>query len=58
MAVGGVISFILGVVLWQQWPNPVLWFIGTCVGIDLVWHGTAWVMFGLGLRQLPHATSS
>lgn len=50
---GGVISFLLGLAIWRQWPFSGLWFIGTCIGVDLVLHGAAWIVFALKARRLP-----
>jgi uncharacterized membrane protein HdeD (DUF308 family) len=50
---GGLVSFLLGLALWQQWPASGLLFVGTCVGIALVLHGSSWIAFALGLRKLP-----
>ena len=50
---GGMISFLLGLAIWRQWPVSGLWFIGACIGVDLFLHGAAWIAFALKLRQLP-----
>jgi len=52
-ALGGVVSFLLGLALWRQMPVSGLWFIGTCVGVDLLLHGAAWIAFALGVRRVP-----
>jgi uncharacterized membrane protein HdeD (DUF308 family) len=44
VAVSGVISIILGLMLWNAWPASGLWFIGFCVGIDLIAEGLGWIM--------------
>jgi uncharacterized membrane protein HdeD (DUF308 family) len=48
---GGGITALLGVLIWAQWPSSALWVIGTFVGIDLLFRGWAWVMFGLAARH-------
>ena len=50
---GGLISFLLGLALWQQWPTSGLVFVGTCVGVALILHGASWIAFALGIRKLP-----
>jgi uncharacterized membrane protein HdeD (DUF308 family) len=50
---GGLISFLLGLALWHQWPMVGLIFIGTCVGVALILHGASWISFALTLRKLP-----
>ncbi|MGH9785382.1 MAG: HdeD family acid-resistance protein [Terriglobia bacterium] len=48
--VGGIVSLFLGVLLWMEWPESGLWFIGMCIGIDMIFHGWAWVMLALAAR--------
>ena len=57
-ALGGFISFLLGVAIWRQWPMSGLWFIGTCVGIGLLLHGASWIAFAAGARKLPSSLIS
>lgn len=51
----GVISFLLGVMIWRELPEAALWVIGTFVGIELVFNGMTWLMLGLAVRKLPEA---
>lgn len=51
VAFSGLISFILGLMLWRQWPYSGFWFIGMCVGIDLIFNGWSWVAFALACRR-------
>jgi len=43
----GVVTLILGVLIWRQWPESSVWVIGTFVGIELIISGWSWVMIGL-----------
>lgn len=52
-AFSGVVSFILGVLLWMQWPFSALWFIGFAVGLSFIFAGIAWCGMALKLRALP-----
>jgi uncharacterized membrane protein HdeD (DUF308 family) len=52
-AFSGVVSFILGVLLWMQWPYSALWFIGFAVGLSFIFAGIAWAGFSLKLKALP-----
>ncbi|MBV8638180.1 MAG: DUF308 domain-containing protein [Candidatus Eremiobacteraeota bacterium] len=49
----GIISVILGVLLWMQWPFSALWFIGFAVGLSFIFAGIAWCGFAMKLRALP-----
>jgi uncharacterized membrane protein HdeD (DUF308 family) len=51
-AINGVITSVLGVLLMVQWPISGLYAIGLFVGIDLIFHGWAWIALALGLRKL------
>jgi uncharacterized membrane protein HdeD (DUF308 family) len=53
VALGGGISALLGVALVAKWPWDALWFLGMCVGIDLILNGSAWIAFALGVRRVP-----
>ena len=49
----GLITFVLGVLIWRQMPGAALWIIGMFVGIDLIFVGWSWVMLALALRTGP-----
>lgn len=46
--IGGALTLLLGILIWQQWPISGLWAIGTLVGVELMITGATWV--GLSLR--------
>src|SRR6516225_8172068 len=46
---GGIIDLILGVLIWQEWPESALWVIGMFLGINLVFRGVNWIALGLAL---------
>jgi uncharacterized membrane protein HdeD (DUF308 family) len=48
----GVVTFVLGLLIYKQWPASGLWVIGLFIGIDLIFNGWAWVALALGLRQM------
>jgi uncharacterized membrane protein HdeD (DUF308 family) len=49
----GVITLILGILVWAQWPVSALWIIGLFIGIHLIFMGWAEVMLASGVRRLP-----
>jgi uncharacterized membrane protein HdeD (DUF308 family) len=53
----GIITLILGVLIWRNLPEAGLWVIGTFIGIDLLFNGWSWVMLGLAVRNLPAGSS-
>jgi uncharacterized membrane protein HdeD (DUF308 family) len=49
---GGLVSALLGVIVWRTWPVSALWVIGMFVAIELMVRGWAWVMFAVGVRKI------
>ena len=49
----GIISLVLGVMIWRQWPYSGLWVIGLFVGIEMLLNGWSLVMLSLTGRRLP-----
>jgi uncharacterized membrane protein HdeD (DUF308 family) len=50
VVLSGVVTLLLGVMVWREWPEASLWVIGTFAGIDLAFAGWGWVMLGLAVR--------
>jgi uncharacterized membrane protein HdeD (DUF308 family) len=51
----GGVTFLLGLLVYKQWPSSSLWVIGLFVGIDLILNGWAWIMLALQLHRRPAA---
>lgn len=49
----GIVSIILGIIIWTGWPGSALWAIGLLIGIDLIFSGWWIAMLGLALHTLP-----
>jgi uncharacterized membrane protein HdeD (DUF308 family) len=47
----GVISLIVGLMLYLTLPWSGLWVLGTLIAVELIFHGVSWVQFGLTLRR-------
>ena len=54
--VGGILSFILGVLIWAGWPATV-WALGLWIGIDLLYMGWTIVAIASVLHALPTSTA-
>ncbi|HMD32896.1 MAG TPA: DUF308 domain-containing protein, partial [Candidatus Acidoferrales bacterium] len=52
MLFNGVITLLLGGMIWFHWPSSSVWAIGILVGVNLLMTGTARLMFGLAARKL------
>jgi uncharacterized membrane protein HdeD (DUF308 family) len=52
MLVDGIVTLVLGFMIWNQWPVSSLWVIGTLVGISMVITGTTRLMMALTASKL------
>jgi uncharacterized membrane protein HdeD (DUF308 family) len=50
---GGIVTALLGVLIWAEWPSSAIWVIGTFVAIELLVRGWSWIMFAFAARQIP-----
>jgi uncharacterized membrane protein HdeD (DUF308 family) len=50
--VGGLLSLILGLMIYYQWPYSGLWILGLFLGIDLVFAGWSMVMLAFASRRV------
>ena len=48
----GIITLILGILVWRHWPSSSGWVIGTLVGISLLMTGTTRLMLSLAARRI------
>ena len=46
MLFGGIVSIILGIMIWRGWPASSMFIVGILVGIKLIFAG--WAMVGIG----------
>lgn len=47
----GILTMLLGLVIWQEWPDSGLWVLGLFVGIELIMNGVSWSVFAVGARN-------
>jgi uncharacterized membrane protein HdeD (DUF308 family) len=47
----GIISILLGVLIWADWPAISLVVIGLFLGIEMIFNGWSWIMLGLDIRR-------
>jgi uncharacterized membrane protein HdeD (DUF308 family) len=52
VAVSGVITLILGLIILAHWPVSGLYILGIFLGVDLVIAGASWIGIGFGLKRL------
>ena len=51
VTVAGVLTAILGLLIVLGWPGNSLLILGTFLGLDLLFYGMTWTIFGLRLRK-------
>src|SRR5215510_12277806 len=54
----GIISLLLGILIWRRWPVSGLWVIGLFVGIEMLLNGWSLVMLSMTGRKLPEEVSA
>jgi uncharacterized membrane protein HdeD (DUF308 family) len=52
----GLITFLLGVMIYSDWPLSGLWVIGMFIGIDLILTGWSWIVLSLAARSNRYIT--
>ncbi len=55
--VDGIVTLLLGLLIYTQWPSSSAWAIGTLVGISLIFSGVARVMMSLAVRKATNVMS-
>jgi uncharacterized membrane protein HdeD (DUF308 family) len=48
----GIVTLILGIMIWRTWPVSTEWVIGTLVGISMIFSGMTRLMLSLAARSL------
>jgi uncharacterized membrane protein HdeD (DUF308 family) len=56
--VDGIITLLLGLMIYAQWPSSSAWAIGTLVGISMIFSGVARVMMSWTVRKATDTTPS
>jgi uncharacterized membrane protein HdeD (DUF308 family) len=54
----GVVTLLLGILLWRQWPLSGLWAIGIFVGIQMIFSGFSWIMLSMTVKRLGQELES
>jgi uncharacterized membrane protein HdeD (DUF308 family) len=55
--VDGIITLLLGLLIYMQWPSSSAWAIGTLVGVSMIISGVSRVMLSLALRKTAAAVA-
>jgi uncharacterized membrane protein HdeD (DUF308 family) len=49
--IDGIITLLLGLMIYIQWPSSSMWAIGTLVGVSMLMSGVTRVMLSLAVRK-------
>jgi len=53
----GIVTLILGILIWAHWPSSAVWVIGTLVGISLIFSGISRFMLAMAVRHMSPASA-
>ena len=53
----GILTLLLGLMIYMQWPSSSAWAIGTLVGVSLIFSGVTRVMVSLTVRKATASLS-
>ena len=56
--IDGIITLLLGLMIYSQWPSSSAWAIGTLVGVSMIISGVTRVMVSLAARKATDTISS
>ena len=54
----GIITLILGLLIWANWPSASAWVVGVLVGISLMFSGISRFMLSLAIRDVSEIVAS
>ncbi len=46
-----IVTLILAILIWSQWPSSALWFIGTIIGVSLIFSGISRLTLASAMRR-------
>lgn len=55
MLTGGIVSVVLAMMVWRQFPFSGFWLVGTLLGVNLLMNGFTSLMVGGGARKMTAA---
>ncbi|QFS44759.1 HdeD family acid-resistance protein [Nostoc sphaeroides] len=53
----GIITLVLGAMIWFQWPFNAPWLLGTLVGVSIIFTGVSRVMLSLNARSTSNPSN-
>jgi uncharacterized membrane protein HdeD (DUF308 family) len=56
--IDGIVTLLLGLMIYMQWPSSSAWAIGTLVGVSMIISGVTRVMLSLAVRKATDTIAS
>jgi len=50
--VDGIVTLLLGLMIYVQWPSSSVWAIGVLVGVSMIISGVTRIMLSLAVRKV------
>jgi uncharacterized membrane protein HdeD (DUF308 family) len=47
----GVLNLLIGALIWAEWPLSAVWFVGTLIGISLLFKGMALITLSSKMKK-------
>ena len=54
----GLVTLVLGAMIWAEWPSAAVWAIGLLVGIDLIFGGWSMIMIAMAAHRATQEGST
>lgn len=58
LLLSGLIGFLLGWMIWSEWPLSGVWAVGVLVGVDLLMTGASLIGLAITIKSVASAQSS
>jgi uncharacterized membrane protein HdeD (DUF308 family) len=49
LLLSGIIGVLAGGIIISEWPQSGLWVLGLVLGVDLLFHGFAWIAYSFSI---------
>ncbi len=50
-AIGGIVSLLLGILVFKEWPTAEGWFVSFCLNVEIAFRGWAVISFALWVKK-------
>lgn len=54
----GIISLLLGILIFAEWPYTGLWVIGLFIGIDMIILGWTWIIISVAAQRIDSGSTT